>query len=112
MVLRPTSSSSRYLIMVKLKGGGGITKIYKNTKINALFFFRILGLSLALMVGTFLPASNLLFRVGFVLAERVLYLPSAGFCALISLGLRQLSVAVPQCKNVRCKLHIVVTINK
>jgi len=28
----------------------------------------------------FLPASNLFFYVGFVVAERVLYLPSAGAC--------------------------------
>ena len=35
------------------------------------------------MVFTFLPASNLLFPVGFVIAERVLYLPSAGFIILV-----------------------------
>ena len=33
---------------------------------------------------TFLPASNLLFTVGFIFAERVLYLPSIGFCGLIA----------------------------
>ena len=32
-------------------------------------------LSLALLVIPFLPASNLFFRVGFVVAERILYLP-------------------------------------
>lgn len=40
----------------------------------------------------FLPASNLFFRVGFVVAERVLYLPSMGFCMLIVIGLKQLTV--------------------
>lgn len=30
----------------------------------------------------FLPAANILVRVGFVIAERVLYLPSIGFCLL------------------------------
>ncbi|CAB3380082.1 Hypothetical predicted protein [Cloeon dipterum] len=57
---------------------------------------RIIFLALALLVGTFLPASNLLFRVGFVIAERVLYLPSTGFCMLIALGVRQLSTLSPE----------------
>ncbi|KAJ8249970.1 hypothetical protein COCON_G00231860 [Conger conger] len=47
--------------------------------------------SLALLVLPFLPASNLLFYVGFVMAERVLYIPSMGFCLLLALGLRSLS---------------------
>lgn len=38
----------------------------------------------------FLPASNLLFPVGFVVAERVMYLPSAGACWLAALALRWL----------------------
>ncbi|KAK7090856.1 protein O-mannosyl-transferase TMTC4-like [Littorina saxatilis] len=48
-------------------------------------------LGLAFLVGTFLPASNLLFRVGFVIAERNLYLPSAGFCILVTMGTVRLS---------------------
>lgn len=43
-------------------------------------------LSIALMVLTFLPATNLFFYVGFVVAERILYLPSVGFCLLIGLS--------------------------
>ncbi|XP_030745752.1 protein O-mannosyl-transferase TMTC2-like [Sitophilus oryzae] len=39
--------------------------------------------SIALMTIPFLPATNLFFYVGFVVAERVLYVPSAGFCLLI-----------------------------
>ena len=39
----------------------------------------------------FLPASNLFFRVGFVVAERVLYLPSAGYCMLLTFGFGALS---------------------
>ena len=38
----------------------------------------------------FLPASNIFFKVGFVIAERVLYLPSAGYCMLIAYGLSKL----------------------
>jgi hypothetical protein len=47
-------------------------------------------LGLTLMVFPFLPASNLLFPVGFVVAERVLYLPSMGYCLIIALGAWQL----------------------
>lgn len=42
--------------------------------------------SFSLLVFPFLPASNLLFPVGFVVAERVLYLPSMGTCLLVSIG--------------------------
>ncbi|CAI8016956.1 Protein O-mannosyl-transferase TMTC3, partial [Geodia barretti] len=41
---------------------------------------------LCLTVLPFLPASNLFFPVGFVIAERVLYIPSMGFCLLVSYG--------------------------
>ena len=42
---------------------------------------------LCLTVLPFLPASNLFFPVGFVIAERVLYIPSMGFCVLVAYGL-------------------------
>ena len=42
--------------------------------------------SLALMVLPFMPATNLFFYVGFVVAERVLYIPSMGYCLLVALG--------------------------
>lgn len=38
------------------------------------------------LVVPFLPATNALFYVGFVVAERVLYLPSVGYCFLVALG--------------------------
>ena len=41
---------------------------------------------LSLLVFPFLPASNMLFPVGFVVAERVLYIPSMGFCLLVAAG--------------------------
>ncbi|UYV70810.1 TMTC3 [Cordylochernes scorpioides] len=41
---------------------------------------------LALLVLPFLPASNVFFPVGFVVAERVLYSPSMGFCLLVAYG--------------------------
>ena len=47
---------------------------------------RILFFGLTMTIIPFLPASNLFFPVGFVVAERVLYLPSMGFCMLVAYG--------------------------
>ncbi|UYV72594.1 hypothetical protein LAZ67_9003892 [Cordylochernes scorpioides] len=47
--------------------------------------------ALALLVLPFLPASNLFFYVGFVVAERVLYIPSMGFCLLVAVGADKLA---------------------
>ncbi|XP_042189731.1 protein O-mannosyl-transferase TMTC4 isoform X3 [Callorhinchus milii] len=48
---------------------------------------RILTSGITLMIIPFLPASNIFFRVGFVIAERVVYLSSAGYCILLSYGI-------------------------
>ncbi|XP_061930218.1 protein O-mannosyl-transferase TMTC2 isoform X1 [Apis cerana] len=40
--------------------------------------------SLGFLVLPFLPASNLFFYVGFVIAERILYLPSVGACLIVA----------------------------
>ena len=37
----------------------------------------------------FIPATNILFRVGFVVAERTLFVPSMGSCFLVALGARR-----------------------
>ena len=50
----------------------------------------ICSLGLAMTVFPFIPASNLFFPVGFVVAERVLYLPSMGFCLLLAYGWEKL----------------------
>jgi len=52
------------------------------------------------MIIPFIPASNIFFPVGFVIAERILYIPSMGFCLLVSLGFHKI---FNQCKatNVR-----------
>ena len=47
---------------------------------------RAVAISLSLLILPYLPASNLFFPVGFVVAERVLYLPSMGFCMLVGFG--------------------------
>ena len=43
--------------------------------------------ALALVLLPFLPSANIFVTVGFTIAERVLYLPSAGFCMLLALAL-------------------------
>lgn len=47
-------------------------------------------IGLSLLIIPFIPATNLLFRVGFVIAERVLFLPSIGMCLIITLGWQKL----------------------
>ncbi|KAG8188762.1 hypothetical protein JTE90_012233 [Oedothorax gibbosus] len=47
---------------------------------------QFLCVALSLLGLPFLPASNLFFPVGFVVAERVLYIPSMGFCLLVAYG--------------------------
>ncbi|KAL0281152.1 UNVERIFIED_CONTAM: hypothetical protein PYX00_002225 [Menopon gallinae] len=56
-------------------------------------------MSVSLIVIPFLPASNLFFRVGFVLAERVLYIPSAGLCLLVVCGIEVLTKHFPLNKS-------------
>ncbi|XP_055542492.1 protein O-mannosyl-transferase TMTC2 [Wyeomyia smithii] len=60
---------------------------YLMTKPNASAAILI---SISLLTLPFLPATNLLFYVGFVVAERILYLPSVGYCLLIGLGVGRL----------------------
>ncbi|XP_034031789.1 protein O-mannosyl-transferase TMTC3 isoform X2 [Thalassophryne amazonica] len=48
-------------------------------------------MALSLIVLPFIPASNLFFPVGFVVAERVLYVPSMGFCVLVAHGFKTIS---------------------
>ncbi|KAK9712179.1 Protein O-mannosyl-transferase TMTC, DUF1736 [Popillia japonica] len=57
-------------------------------------------LALSLLILPFVPASNIFFKVGFVIAERALLLPSAGYCILIVLGGKKLQ------KRFRVKEHI------
>jgi hypothetical protein len=54
--------------------------------------------SLALLVVPFIPATNLFFYVGFVVAERVLYIPSLGLCLLVADGVcRLMSSSLSRC---------------
>uniref|UniRef100_G3TZ96 dolichyl-phosphate-mannose--protein mannosyltransferase n=1 Tax=Loxodonta africana TaxID=9785 RepID=G3TZ96_LOXAF len=56
-------------------------------------------MALCLMVLPFIPASNLFFPVGFVVAERVLYVPSMGFCILVAHGWQKISNKSLKCSN-------------
>ena len=49
-----------------------------------------LPLILSLIIFPFIPSTNLIAPVGFVVAERTLYLPSAGFCLLVAYGIRNI----------------------
>ncbi|XP_076445747.1 protein O-mannosyl-transferase TMTC3-like [Babylonia areolata] len=68
---------------------------------------RAIIMSLALIVLPFLPASNLFFPVGFVVAERILYTPSLGFCLLVALGF---DVLCDSKKYLRFILYSVMTV--
>lgn len=46
--------------------------------------------ALVLLLVPFLPSSNLFFTVGFLIAERVLYIPSLGFCVALAYALDRL----------------------
>lgn len=43
--------------------------------------------SMAILALPFVPATNIFFYVGFVVAERVLYIPSVGYCIMVAVGL-------------------------
>ena len=59
----------------------GIWSISNNT-----YEKRLVLVSLALIIFPFIPASNLFFHVGFVVAERILYIPSMGMCLIVAVG--------------------------
>lgn len=46
----------------------------------------VLSLGLSVMAVPFLPATNLFFRVGFVVAERILFIPVAGYSLIVAQG--------------------------
>eukprot|EP00920_Eleutheroschizon_duboscqi_P020080 GHVT01047886.1.p1 GENE.GHVT01047886.1~~GHVT01047886.1.p1 ORF type:complete len:778 (+),score=3.47 GHVT01047886.1:316-2649(+) len=57
---------------------------YERTRVTkCLQTSRVLGISIAVTIATFMPASNVFFPVGTVVAERLIYLPSIGCCWLV-----------------------------
>ncbi|XP_077049740.1 protein O-mannosyl-transferase TMTC2 isoform X1 [Siphateles boraxobius] len=81
--------SSFYSNSVHVNGTNGTAKHYSSSlpTTESLVVF-----SLGLLAIPFLPAINLFFYVGFVVAERVLYIPSMGFCLLVAVGMRALYI--------------------
>ncbi|XP_030034296.2 protein O-mannosyl-transferase TMTC4 isoform X2 [Manduca sexta] len=51
---------------------------------------RLIMLAVCLIIVPFSPASNIFYSVGFVIAERILYIPSAGYCLLVGIGFNTL----------------------
>ena len=60
----------------------------------------VIVMCLSMMIYPFVPATNLFFYVGFVVAEHILYIPSVGFCLLIAMGLYQFYLEYIRCKLV------------
>lgn len=71
---------------------------------------RIVAFALTLAIVPFLPASNLLFTVGFVVAERVLYIPSMGFSMLIALGFFNLLHSYKSANHSAIKIFLKLTV--
>ncbi|KAJ0175478.1 hypothetical protein K1T71_008637 [Dendrolimus kikuchii] len=64
----------------------------------------------AFMIFPFIPATNILFYVGFVVAERVLYIPSVGFCLLLGLGASILTKNW-HCSKTQCRIFMLVFVS-
>ena len=64
----------------------------------------VLAIALSILVFPYIPASNLFFYVGFVVAERVLYIPSMGFCLMVGYGAQVLIIRAGS-QTVRCCVY-------
>ena len=64
-------------------------------------------MAVAWLILPFIPASNIFFPVGFVVAERILYLPSMGFSFIVSIGFHRFFFFVSRA----CFSHKMVTTN-
>ncbi|XP_022111985.1 transmembrane and TPR repeat-containing protein 1-like [Acanthaster planci] len=69
---------------------------------------RVLVLGMSFLAIPFLPASNLFIRVGFVVAERILYIPSMGYCILFAHALSKLRGLIG--KHGSTTLRLLVTV--
>lgn len=69
--------------------------------------FRHIRIAIAFLIVPFLPSSHLI-SVGFVVAERVLYIPSLGYCLLVAFGIQ--SIMPKYLKTVRISYVMLLTI--
>lgn len=65
---------------------------------------RLMFLAVSLIVIPFLPAANIFYPVGFVIAERILYIPSAGYCLLVMIGLKKIT------RRIRKQYQIIIMV--
>ncbi|XP_049887602.1 protein O-mannosyl-transferase TMTC4-like [Pectinophora gossypiella] len=77
-----------FIVLIYLYGFFTIVSLFRQQNKGKMKRLTIVALALAVI--SFLPASNILYPVGFVIAERILYIPSAGYCLLITIGLHRL----------------------
>ncbi|XP_035380792.1 protein O-mannosyl-transferase TMTC2-like [Electrophorus electricus] len=87
---------------VQMNGNG--TQTHRLTRTVLPTTENVVVFSLGLLTIPFLPATNLFFYVGFVVAERVLYIPSMGFCLLVAVGTRALWVRLKSSSSRRLVL--------
>lgn len=64
-------------------------------------------IAVALIVIPFIPSSNL-FSIGFVVADRVLYIPAMGYCLLLSIGYHYLYANVKVRKTIMIMMVLIV----
>lgn len=75
----PQTKSSKNFLNGTTKNSSDVPGCLKSNAVT----LNVTILSLALMIFPFILATNLFFYVGFVIAERVLYIPSMGYCLLV-----------------------------
>lgn len=80
------SSSTSSSTAGSLKSERGTTPRWSQWQTGGVDSVDLMVISLSVMVLPFIPATNLFFYVGFVVAERVLYIPSMGYCLLVAWG--------------------------
>ncbi|XP_044733446.1 protein O-mannosyl-transferase TMTC2-like [Chrysoperla carnea] len=88
----PLLSSSKPTVIIReqqqytsTSSTSSTTSSSKDTKVKNPYVTILM--ACAFLALPFLPATNIFFYVGFVVAERVLYLPSVGYCLLVGLAM-------------------------
>lgn len=71
-----------------------LTKLIEHRLTNS-FSSRNVLVAVAMVLIPFLPATGIV-RVGFVIAERILYIPSIGYCILVCIGFDRIKQKYPQ----------------
>ncbi len=88
----------RLALLLALSAAGAAVLIAAFRRSRDLFYaLGFTGLTLA-------PASNLVVPTGTIMAERLLYLPSLGFCLALVLGLRRLAAALARAPRDRARI--------